>query len=1497
MNVRNKLLLLLVFCMILSTFSFADIDFIIPTESNNTIINVNYTYIVANSSIVGNNAILYFNNTNYAMNTTNNITWTYNVTNLSDGIYVYQACVNFTASNFTNCTENRTINIDTMPPFISWTSPFDNQKTFTNISIIANLSDDNLYRVNVSMRNSTGDAIWSLFYDNITTTWLEVNVSSNLTQGYQDYNVEICVSDDHTNGVKPNKVKVAPGWVRFIKSGNDYLSDIKMSFLGNGGQNIPLPVTSDVTFQSKGDHWDINFTTQVQTSGIEFELTSDKPIEYLSSRSGIEGHFVWGDFYHDFSVMKNYYVNGVPQVGTLNVVKITDKSYLVILTFQSTISPGSDVDIDPLTGGLNIECQNRTIKLLNPYAAQLHADILIPEIILDGNNYVTVFEGVLNSSQKTYLLGRGSGVARKQTFNSLSDLWIRATVDGIEQYDVKLRTIENPDDRGVFTIPLDFEIVNVGESIILIEMKEDGLGAINVSEFQIHILSNKTSDNSFIFVQIDSESFSYSNFSYEKVANFTIFKKVASKTLIDSEFVVSKQNPGPQEVYCYMTNGVENTKNFVRVVEGPTDTGSTAIGYLSVAETSGFETWDVYCKSILDDDPILINMTILLQSMINNNNQTISAFYNETGGVSSSYSGLDNVVLSYDDYLVRANSEIELTTKLYVSSISGGQEGTDSPTFELKERTGKCSNSFPRSLDNNDDVGTIVLYLSCNNVTQGDILDFDVVIDVQGSETLVVLNASIVGSEMGDLDTSSGNIPPIVAIINPVDASLQLLDNQDINISTIDPNGNLNHCKAELFEASIITTYLDNFESGIGDWDLGAGALPASYLISSEFYSSSTSLNVSGTLDQFKEWSNKGLTTDFTISYRIKVDNIVTENATFFSIGSTVIHYINDVPGIAMKGLFTGAYGGTFNAGWNKVTIFANGGFPNRRMYYYLNNNSIFNETLGGGSIGDSISIELGNVGDEIYIDDITICPNYEPTCGDEGLSNFTIDAHFNDTTKINYTDYAYGNYSLTVTCFDNLGLFGTKEISLVLGNVAPVVNITSPVNNETVWGQNEIINVTHADSNLNMNYCNLSILNDDGSFNSTVDDNFLNYAVINYTDYSYGNYSLSSTCYDEDGLFNTDMNDVTLFCSNDWQPLYTTCTVNFETVLSYFDNNSCFNYDGFPADNSSTTDCVCQTNNIGLITSWVPYCDLGDTCYIYADTQLTNIQEQDLIVRVKLDNTSYQMAYTGGVFYLPITSANVSDVRINVTAWSNASLINCSFDYIGYMKFRDAFNINVSIYKVGMLNDSYSPQPYKNEFDYIYVLMQDAEVDGFANAAENMRKIGEGVENFNRGLNKFIPGSDKLQMVLGNGGVSSYADNRVYFWGEYNNGKATIKLYEKTNYSIHILNTKFKDDTYTFYEFSKPEFPDKTSLDTKLVQFHNINESTHYHVEANYLEINKLAIIPKILKTIALILLYIGFVTLLVAVLPGVGKAVGGVFATIGIPIVFTILKLIWGF
>jgi hypothetical protein len=375
-------------------YSFEVFDDTTGENTSITKFNINSTRLTLNVSIPSPNDDDSFSSNNITFNISVNASGVFNVdlyvnnsinrslTNLGGGQNVYVAFqVNFSPSiesnfnfsfhvwddlNSVNTSINR-FYIDTVSPSITWNYPLtDNSSINNQTSIAINVvcSDNNLFAAEINITSpNNGVSVFNSTISGITSSTYTFNNQTSAS-GWLDgiYDVDVYCLDDHTDGEQPKKGKKGEDVLLFNSTDDSQTSTVSILFIEKLNKSTDLPGNTITTFTS-GDEWDINFTVLKPETKIIFNITSTEKIVHRSGVSGIDGHFVWGKFYHDFSVSKNFKVNGGDRTAKLNVVKMNDYNYLVYWIPDILLAGGDKVYIDPLTGGLNLLTESKTLTI------------------------------------------------------------------------------------------------------------------------------------------------------------------------------------------------------------------------------------------------------------------------------------------------------------------------------------------------------------------------------------------------------------------------------------------------------------------------------------------------------------------------------------------------------------------------------------------------------------------------------------------------------------------------------------------------------------------------------------------------------------------------------------------------------------------------------------------------------------------------------------------------------------------------------------------------------------------------------------------------------------------------------------------------------------------------------------------------------------------------------------------------------------------------------
>jgi hypothetical protein len=403
----------------------------------------------------------------------------------------------------------------------------------------------------------------------------------------------------------------------------------------------------------------------------------------------------------------------------------------------------------------------------------------LDDIVFDSGDYIPIINSTYNASTLTNVTIRGLGQLRKVTSPVASTVSMRLVVNQQILFDQSVRTVSGVDDIGVFNIPISQVNSIIGLNNLSIEIKEDGAGSVNLSQFQIHLYANSTSDFTDLdSVVLDFVDISFSSTSFVNIGNATIRKTQESLTFIDVQHTFSTTGADTTP-NCYLINNItsDRTPIYYRWLENSVDTGSSGINYVSNTSTIGHERWAVFCEST-DTDTIANNITINLIALKDLNGSIVSASTNKSNA-SLTLTGSHNNILKLN-HTIAEGPEMDIAATMVIQSTSGAQEGTASPMLFLNStdlNSTQCSQTFQRSLESNSDIGTIKFHAHCTGSTKGDNFEVGLYTSVATGETLSVLNASLSVIEVSEQNITEGNLPPIVMIENP-------LDGENVSFST-----------------------------------------------------------------------------------------------------------------------------------------------------------------------------------------------------------------------------------------------------------------------------------------------------------------------------------------------------------------------------------------------------------------------------------------------------------------------------------------------------------------------------------------------------------------------------------------------------------------------------------------------------------------------------------------------------------------------------------------
>jgi len=1010
------------------------------------------------------------------------------------------------------------------------------------------------------------------------------------------------------------------------------------------------------------------------------------------------------------------------------------------------------------------------------YTAIEHFDSNIGNKTISGSTYQLIFEQNVTIGDLRDLMFRG-GLQAKRTSPSvgISSLYFRMDINGVTKFDSKFASINGPNDIRVSSSYLLYENA---QNIINIKFyaREEGVGNVIIQNFGLHTLTSRGLNSSFINYENNNFNVTGNFLTLSNLYNVTINNVKNGSVYIELHNLINAS--ATTTLYCELRNPQNTTiGKYKRYLSSSSDLGSTGLITLDTVNQTGNITYKLFCNN---SNGVFVkqNINALLISMIDSENKTVQS---NIGLLNSGTYGVgEHKLISITGRTLKSGNSTEVVSSSSFSSTTGVQ----TPALKMYFN-GDSSALYQRYLSGNTDRATVFMYSNTNSTTTN---NYDLNLTVGTGESISI-GASYVLFDVAELQNELINVPPQVNITYPATNTTQWYDNKNINITAYDSDDNLDYCNAtfsKVFPYEISETFEDQ---SIGLWEYIGTPFTSNNINNTDCFNGNYCLEINDEVAQnvlSDEYSN--IANDYTYSFYMKWYEDSGVETTLYN--GRFIFYFDNATNSAFFNEGRNVSEGNFTNGWNRIVITDKRSEGNASIY--LNEKYLLwtpTENLSSNWLGFNSNNKV------LLIDDIYVCSGIDINCGLENTT--TINENFTTTTKINYTDYPFGNYSINVLC------------------------------------------------------------------------------------------------YDTDLAFVSDVNFIELSCEENWIPSNGYCDANFTTSLLYTDNNSCGTNFTLPTDNGTSSTCTCNDNGIQMMTFVTPYCSINDSCYLYADTSnLNTTQEQNAFATALVDTVNYTMTYdvSNSQWNLGLTSNISEDVDITISIHTNETFVSCSVSQTAQMRFRESYYVNFSIYKTPLKNGSMEPILFSDEFDYIYLVYA-----GNLSGSNNLGILRESMvdtQGMLYSFNKMLPGSNLIsnKNLLGKPGV----DERVYFWGKYIKGKASIKVYEQGYHNVYIVSNKVSSPTFNYLEFFKPVMDDQVSIDNKIIVL-NINESSHWDIQANTFELNGVAIYGKIFETIIWLLVFM-LVHAGILFIPVIGSKLSLALSIISAPTLLLILSAVWG-
>ncbi len=751
----------------------------VSSPSNNTALNQNFINFTVTATDTSGNIICHLRNETTILDEDNptsavafNLTFGPNKAEIQQNNMYNITCFDNDAANNNSAHVLLNITLDNVIPTITSTLPANNtvfDKTFNNLTIDVSCLDRNAIAFNYSLIDSSGNVINSIQNNTAAAELIIKNTTdlSDIPTG--NYNINLTCVDGHTYSDSKIdsyfKDEILSKVYYYTSSGNDISIQMYSS-------SIPL---CDFGSRSEFDRevfWYDFDSCNPDAKGINtyrFTLRdNDNNLRYLKN-SNYKVHFI---------TKENFITFQLDETAGYAVTKV-GKNYNIIVTTAEKF-----LDFDNSIGGLNKNQIFLNLSVIQSNFSSIeHFDIEIADIILDSPTFVTVSSIKFNLSQDRRLTMKNSLVLTKFSNPQSTEVTGRIILNKVVLLERSVSTVADLDT----TRSINFIIENVqgmaGENNLTYDIKEDGLGSINISNWNTQILTNMTSRGSEYGITSQIIETSFNSNTLTNISSMNVNKAVTSRTFLQ---IANRLEATSASTITCLIDGNSSSPIYRRRVLSSTDVASTGTSFIDIK--TGTRKYHINCSNT-NGATISSNATFIAFDLTDLDDNVINA--NTSSNLNSGITG-STVILGAGSHTITSllnfpirdsgGDELQVTSTVHLNSTSGVQ----TPIITLNSSNG-CSDEHARSLIA-DDVGTIKFYSSCN-ITRATSINLTLGITVAAGEGVIIIDESLTAFEVKSLNISIQNTQPFVNIIAPVpDATI--FDDINIEWMTIELNGN-----------------------------------------------------------------------------------------------------------------------------------------------------------------------------------------------------------------------------------------------------------------------------------------------------------------------------------------------------------------------------------------------------------------------------------------------------------------------------------------------------------------------------------------------------------------------------------------------------------------------------------------------------------------------------------------------------------------------------------
>ena len=727
-----------------------------------------------------------------------NLTFGEGITDIQQRALFNMTCYDNDAANNNSRFILFNLTLDNVFPAIAINLPVNNSiidKTFSNLTIKSSCSDIHAIAFNYSMINSAETIV-----NSSQNTTAASNIILNRTVDLKDieignYTINFTCVDGHT--YTDSKID----W--FIK---DDVFD-KIYYGTSSGNDISISL----------DYSDMNLCNYGSRSGFDREIfwydfkscnpdskslntyryilrDNDNQLRYLKD-SNYRAHFVTQD---------NFITFHLDAAADYTVIK-SGKDYIVTVKTEETF-----LDFSNSIGGLNKfqESVNVTIIQSN-FTAIEHFDIEINDIILDSDAFITVSDVSFNLSQDRRITMLNSLLLTKFSLPQSSDVTGRITFNNEVLLERSVSSVAGLDTVRSLNFILNGVTGKAGQNNLTYEIKEDGAGSINISNWQTHILTNVSSQGTEIGITSRIIETAFSSLAFTNISSIPVNKAVNSRTFID---IANRLEADVASTVTCLVDSNVTSPIYRRRILSETDVASTGTSFIDDQETSS-KTFHLNCSNT-EGAVILSNATFIAFNLRALNNDIINAnsSSNQNTGLAGStvsFSAGNNELVSIKGFPIRNGTELKVISTVHLNSTTGEQI----VAITLNSSNG-CSDAHLRSLIAGD-IGTIKFYSTCS-ASGLDEMDITLGVTVSTGEGVEIVDESLSVIEVITLDKSVANTPPLVNIISPLQDAI-IFGESRIEWMTSEPNNNDFSTNISIRNSSNLNFIASKLSSGISN--------------------------------------------------------------------------------------------------------------------------------------------------------------------------------------------------------------------------------------------------------------------------------------------------------------------------------------------------------------------------------------------------------------------------------------------------------------------------------------------------------------------------------------------------------------------------------------------------------------------------------------------------------------------------------------------------------